>query len=93
MIFEIPKVEILGMVKKQLSCYFPLDKFEVQALERAFPLALEKCEHNFSRNPNRYFHSQENQDEAYFNPFHSGQWTIFLYQLSHLLHTKYGGAN
>lgn len=92
MIFEIPKVEILGMVKKQLSCYFPLDKFEVQALERAFPLALEKCEHNFSRNSNRYFHSQENQDEAYFNPFHSGQWTIFLYQLSHLLHTKCGGG-
>lgn len=88
MIYEIPKIEILNLVKRQLSCYFSLDKSEELALEQVFPLALEKCNINFSRNPSRYYHSQENQGEVYFNPYHSGQWTIFLYYLSHILYTK-----
>lgn len=93
MIFEIPKTGIFDMLLRQIVCYFPLSKEEVQILQKVYPLALAKCELNFNRNPNRYFHSLENDGEAYFNPFHSGQWTIFLYHLSHLLHVRCGGAN
>lgn len=56
MIYEIPKIEILNLVKRQLSCYFSLDKSEELALEQVFPLVLEKCNINFSRNPSRYYH-------------------------------------
>ena len=93
MIFEIPESAILSMLKRQILAYFPLEKEEEFALEKVFPQVLAKCEANFSRNPNRYFHSAEFNDEAYFNPFHSGQWTIFLYYMSFLLNSSGGAKN
>ena len=92
MIFEIPKDDIFKMLLKQIKTYFPISAAEEYVLKDIYPLALDKCEVNFSRNPNRYFHSVEHNGEAYFDPFHSGQWTIFLYYLSHLLYMSHGGG-
>lgn len=78
----------LEFSEETIVLLFSLDKSEELALEQVFPLVLEKCNINFSRNPSRYYHSLENQGEVYFNPYHSGQWTIFLYYLSHILYTK-----
>lgn len=37
---------------------------------------LNKVEYCFSQNTNKYYHRN---GETYFNPFHAGQYTIFLY--------------
>jgi len=52
-----------------------------------------KLERNFSHNPNKYYHREINgKEEAYFNPFHSGQWTVFLYYMSYTIaHSEDGG--
>lgn len=92
MIFEIPKEDIFQMLLKQIRTYFPISDAEEYELRHIYPQVLGKCEVNFSRNPNRYFHSFEHNGEAYFNPFHSGQWTIFLYYLSHLLYMSHRGG-
>ena len=56
MIFEIPKEDIFQMLLKQIKAYFPISDAEEYELRHIYPLALGKCEVNFSRNPNRYFH-------------------------------------
>ena len=38
-----------------------------------------RLENNFSKNSNKYYSCD---NEIYFNPFHSGQYCIYLYYLS-----------
>jgi serine O-acetyltransferase len=46
---------------------------------------IEDVEYCFSRNPNKYYHKA---GETFFNPFHSGQYTIFLYYLSRRIYME-----
>lgn len=48
--------------------------------------ALEKSEFCFSHIKNKYYFKT---DQVYFSPFHTGQYTIFLYYLSNLVFTLY----
>ena len=89
MIYEISPLAIKDLLIRQLSNFFPLCKEEYKQIDDSFDNVLTRCEHNFSRNPNRYYHSSEDSMEAYFNPFHSGQWTIFIYYFSHYLYNCY----
>ncbi len=91
MTYEIQPVEIETLLIKQLSNFFPIDEGERKMISDCMTTVLARCDTNFSRNPNRYFHSADGK-ESYFNPFHSGQWTIFLYYFSHQLH-RMGGVN
>ena len=90
MIYEIPKPEVRLLLIKQLRNFFPLTSQEIRQIDRSIDDVLHRCEKNFLRNPNRYFHSAENSEMAYFNPFHSGQWTIFLYYFSHYIYKNKG---
>lgn len=77
---EITHEELSALIKSQLSHLFMLRAGgETDHLEASIGPTLSKVEKCFKETANRYY-SQDN--EAYFNPFHSGQYCIFLYFLS-----------
>jgi serine O-acetyltransferase len=77
---ELEHTELNSLVARQLGNLFIFDAAtEQELLSGAIRSALEKCEHCFSRLENKYY---SRDGEAYFNPFHSGQYSIFLYYLS-----------
>lgn len=77
--FAVSPVEILQLVEKQLTNIFTFGQEDKVLLEAAFDNTLKRLEYNFSHSPNKYY---SNGGETYFNPFHSGQYCIFLYYLS-----------
>lgn len=79
MITSIPVNQIEALVVKQLSNYFPISTEEKQFIHSEFASVLERLERCFIPNSNKYY---IRNGEAYFNPFHSGQYNIFLYFLS-----------
>ncbi len=75
---------ILKLLYKQLS-FFLISDEEFKLIEGIYTEVLKRTEYCFSATPNKYYH---NNGETYFNPFHSGQWCIFLYFLSNALYRK-----
>lgn len=75
----IPVSDIKLLVSRQIRNNFMLSRPEEELLEATVDIALRRCEFNFSRSRNKYCHQD---GETFFNPFHSGQYTIFLYYLS-----------
>lgn len=51
--------------------------------------AISRTEQCFRATKNKYYH--DNQGEPCFSPFHSGQYSIFLYYLANTIH-RYGGS-
>ncbi len=85
MITELPLNDIKHLLIHQLSNFFPPED-EILILNKVFDKTIERLCHNFTQNPNKYYsRNTEKGKEAYFNPFHSGQWTVFLYYLSYEL--------
>ncbi len=71
--------EIPAILIRQLGNFFPLSEDEEKILVVRSPEALKRCEYCFSHLKNKYY----NRDgEAFFSPFHSGQWLTYLYYLS-----------
>jgi serine O-acetyltransferase len=88
---EIPKAELVQLVAKQLDHLFVLDqKGEGEILRAGVEAALERCEHCFSFTANKYY---RRGGEVYFNPFHSGQYSIFLYYLSNSIFARHPAAS
>lgn len=80
---EITREELSALLRKQLDHLFLLRKGpEEQHLEVCIDKALSKTEHCFKHSSNKYYKLAE---ETYFNPFHSGQYCVFLYFLSHAI--------
>ena len=76
---EMAKPELLSLVIRQISNLFSFrPEDDVRMLTLSVGIALERCEYCFSHISNKYY-SREGQ--VYFNPFHSGQYAIFLYFL------------
>ncbi|WP_211225373.1 transferase [Halobacillus kuroshimensis] len=79
----VPVKDLICLVEKQLDHLFLYDgKKERNLLASAVGKALGKTAVNFSRIRNKYYRKG---GEVYFNPFHSGQYTVFLYYLSRVL--------
>lgn len=74
--------EIPGIVIRQLGNFFPLSEEEKRILTEHSREALRRCEYCFSHVTNKYYNRN---GEAFFNPFHSGQWLTFLYYLSNTI--------
>ena len=84
MIFTIPKEDILKQLLRQLELHFMLRDEEKAIITERFAYALQACEENFLQNENKYFRQAMGGVEcAKFNPYHSVQYMIFLYYLSH----------
>ena len=78
---DIPRDRLIQLVGKQLDNLFMFDPAtEGSMLEAAIDSALDKCDFCFSHTTNKYY---RRNGETYFNPFHSGQYSIFLYFASH----------
>jgi len=83
MIISVTKEELITLAIKQVDNLFLCDKeTEVKAIAKDIPEAIERIEHCFSFSKCKYY--QKNND-IFFNPFHSGQYAIFLYFLSRIL--------
>ncbi len=77
---ELPLDELKKLVSKQLDNLFIFDRScEQERLNSSIEAALKKCETCFAATSNKYY---QRNGLPYFNPFHSGQYCIFLYFLS-----------
>ncbi len=81
--FEIPETEIRVLVPRQLeNLFLPLTAEEKRVLDEGITAALPRCEKCFSVTP---YKGYRRDGEVLFNPYHSGQYSIFLYFLSNTL--------
>jgi serine O-acetyltransferase len=72
---------ILELLERQLGIFL-LEKEEKEAIEVHLPQTLERTSECFKHSQNKYYFRN---GQTYFNPFHSGQWCIFLYFLSNTI--------
>lgn len=82
MIFEIAKEDILKGLIRQLTSFFSISDTEIDEIHALSDMVFERCEYNFSKNENKYY---SRKGEVYFNPYHSGQYTVFLYYFSNTI--------
>jgi serine O-acetyltransferase len=76
------KQYLLQLLEKQLS-NFLISEAEMIVVESHLDAVLDRLNYCFQHNANKYY----NRDgETYFNPFHSGQWAIFLYYYGNTIH-------
>ena len=76
MILSINQSEIPALLIHQLEGFFPINNDEKECIISLMGGVFIKVEYCFSQSPNKYYHRN---GETYFNPFHAGQYTIFLY--------------
>jgi serine O-acetyltransferase len=90
MIIALSTADLLRLVERQINHLFLFDpKHDAETLSEAIESVLQRCERCFAATPNRYYHKNE---DTFFNPYHSGQYTIFLYYLSHHIFSTQGEA-
>ncbi len=77
--FLISENEIVKLLIKQLDNNFIINDTEKKLIEELFPNVIKRCDYCFSYSTNKYY---SNNGVTYFNPFHSGQYSIFLYYFS-----------
>jgi len=75
---------LIDLIATQLKIFKVTDE-EMSKITSVLPEVKSRIEFSFSHSSNKYY----NKDGiAFFNPFHSGQWCIFLYFLSNSLFKK-----
>lgn len=79
MLFEIPKNDLLKRLINQLNSFFEVSDIEIDVIQSLSSEVFQRCEYNFSKNKNKYY---SRDGKVYFNPNHSGQYTVFLYYFS-----------
>ena len=70
---------IVALVARQLDSLFLIEEGEAEQLDALVRIALDRSRRCFSRINNKYFYEN---GRIRFSPYHSGQYTIFLYFLS-----------
>lgn len=70
---------LVGLTLKQLRNFFPVSQEEEQILVQRIERVMQRVEKCFDGTTNKYYHRD---GEVYFNPFHSGQYCIYLYWFS-----------
>lgn len=86
MITELTNTELDFLLKKQLNGFFNFQDEILLYIDRA----LEKIDYCFSNSRNKYYGKN---GQAYFTPYHSGQYSIFLYFLSNLIYLDGGNPD
>ena len=76
MITSIPKENIVPLLYHQLESFFPLDEQEKECINSCLGGVISRITTCFYGTTNKYYHRN---GDVYFNPFHAGQYTIFLY--------------
>ena len=84
-VIEIKRPELDALLSRQLANLFTFSAADAAPLQAAIGAALERCAHCFAHTDNKYY---ARDGETYFNPFHSGQYSIFLYFVSRAIWEK-----
>ena len=84
MICDYSDSYLIELIRRQLSL-FMITNQEIEKIRNILTEVIERTKYCFSASGNKYY---SKDDKTYFNPFHSGQWCIFLYFLSHTLYQK-----
>lgn len=79
MITAIPIPMIESLLAKQIDYIFGLTDTDKTVIDNVILGGVKRLERCFKSNPNKYYHRN---GETFFNPFHSGQYNIFLYIMS-----------
>lgn len=80
MIISIGQDKLFALLCNQLRHSFLLDQQELAPLQEAVSRALPRAERCFGGISNKYYRDDEGR--GLFNPYHSGQYGIFLYFLA-----------
>lgn len=87
---SIPTKDIKALLQKQISSLFILENDDVERTEEAWESALARAEKCFAHVQNKYYHNEA--DVVSFDPYHSCQWTVFLYLLANEIFHQGGGV-
>ncbi len=87
MITLLDSSDLKKLVVKQIDNLFTISENEKSIIHASLSDVLEILEHCFTGIDNKYY---KKDGAPYFNPFHSGQYYIFLYYLSNYVWQKYG---
>ncbi len=79
----------IKLVKHQLNNIYINVNYEDELFEEAIEKTIMRMDNCFKHINNKYYNKDS---EGYFNPFHVGQWTMFLYTLANEL-AKYDNKN
>ena len=87
MITEISINQILKQLTRQLDMFFILSEREREVVKENIEIVIDRCEKCFAGNSNKYYWKMNDTGitESYFNPYHSAQYTIFLYYFSNTI--------
>lgn len=85
MTIEISKDATIRGLIRQLTGFFELSVNEIDILRSLSEEVFQRCNICFSKNNNKYY---SKNGETYFNPYHSGQYTVFLYYFSNTIFKK-----
>lgn len=83
--FEIIKEDIIIGMIRQLKSFFAVSNDEIKIINSLSEDVIKRCKVCFSESRNKYY---SKEGEVYFNPYHSGQYTIFLYYFSNTIFKK-----
>ncbi len=86
----VGRKHLLEIITTQLNNNFLLTASERKLLVQSLPAALDACQSCFAEITNKYYSDEKGL--AVFSPYHSGQYCIFLYTLSHLLCQRCGAS-
>lgn len=84
MICDYSDEYLIDLISIQLKNFKVTNK-EMIEIGKILPEVKNRVQFSFSHSKNKYYKKDR---EVYFNPFHSAQWTIFLYYLSNSLYKK-----
>lgn len=84
---ELSKEELINHLNRQLTNNFGL----CGDVEPFIDAALKRVQICFEATKNKYYH-KGTSGNAYFSPYHSGQYSIFLYYLANTIHRSGGDA-
>ena len=88
MIYRFPLHIIKDMLLNQVSNNFFKSIEDERLITKYMERALERFEKNIEHNDNKYYYviNEKGEREAYFNPLHTCQWTLFLYLMANTIY-------
>ena len=73
---SIDRKELIELLEKQIGSLFKISITEKNLISKNLKKVLLRTEYCFSKSKNRYFKKNK---KTFFDPFHSDQYSIFLY--------------
>mgnify|MGYP003956608627 CR=1 FL=1 len=83
---EIDKKELTALLQYQIHNLFKITNSEKITISKNINNVLSRIEFCLSKSKNKYC---KKNNKTFFNPFHSGQYSIFLYYFSNSIYNTY----